>query len=67
MKKTHEKLAIDGGPKAVERNNGHATLVWHPWSLLRFDPGMRMIDLVFRYVRDIRLPATTFAAHTKSV
>ena len=28
----------------------YATLIWHPWSLNRFDPEMRMLELMFDYV-----------------
>jgi len=37
------------------------SLIWHPWSLDRFDPAMEMLDLVFARVRDLGLEATTYA------
>jgi len=37
------------------------SLIWHPWSLDRFDPAMEMLDLVFARVRELGLEATTYA------
>jgi len=37
------------------------SLIWHPWSLNRFDPEMRMLDMTFRYVRERGLALGTFA------
>jgi peptidoglycan/xylan/chitin deacetylase (PgdA/CDA1 family) len=37
------------------------SLIWHPWSLARFDPEMRMLELTFRHVRDLGLDACTYA------
>jgi hypothetical protein len=53
------RLFID---RAVERGLPYVSLIWHPWSLARFDPGMRMLRLVFSYVRDRGLEPTTYAA-----
>ena len=36
------------------------SLIWHPWSLALFDPGMRMLELTFRYVREQGLEPRTF-------
>lgn len=43
----------------------HVTLVWHPWSLHRFDPEMRMLELTFRHARDLGLPVTTFSHYAE--
>ncbi len=40
----------------------YVSLIWHPWSLALFDPGMRMLDLTFRLVRDRGLEPCTFEA-----
>ncbi len=37
------------------------SLVWHPWSLARFDPEMRMLQLTFRHVRALGLEVGTYA------
>jgi peptidoglycan/xylan/chitin deacetylase (PgdA/CDA1 family) len=37
------------------------SLIWHPWSLDRFDPDMRMLELTFAYVRNLGLEPTTYA------
>jgi len=52
------RLFVD---RAVREKLGHVSLIWHPWSLHAFDPEMKMLELVFSYVRDRRLPAATFA------
>ena len=49
--------------KAAQTNARHVTLLWHPWSLDRFDPDMTMLDLTFQHVRKLGLPAMTFADH----
>lgn len=48
--------------RAVRDGLPYVTLIWHPWSLLRFDPQMRMLELTFSYIRELGLEATTFAA-----
>jgi len=51
------RLFID---RAVDLGMPHVTLVWHPWSLGRFDPEMRMLDQTFAYIRERRMLAATF-------
>ena len=53
------RLFID---RAVALDLPYVSLIWHPWSLSRFDPDMRMLELTFAYVRDRGLEATTYAA-----
>jgi len=52
------RLFID---RAVAMGAPYVSLVWHPWSLARFDPSMEMLRLTFAYVRDLGLQSTTFA------
>jgi len=47
--------------KAAEDKLTFVSLIWHPWSLDRFDPAMEMLELVFTRVRDLGLEATTYA------
>jgi peptidoglycan/xylan/chitin deacetylase (PgdA/CDA1 family) len=47
--------------RAVERGFPYVSLIWHPWSLDRFDPAMRMLELVFAHVRSLGLEEGTFA------
>ena len=47
--------------KACESGLPYATPIWHPWSLGRFDPEMRMLRVVFEYVRSNGLECATFA------
>lgn len=37
------------------------SLIWHPWSLHRLDPEMRMLELTFFYVKECGLATGTFA------
>ncbi len=46
--------------RAVELGLPYVSLIWHPWSLQRFDPDMRMLKLLFAFVRDQGLEATTY-------
>ncbi|RPJ39848.1 MAG: hypothetical protein EHM21_15290 [Chloroflexi bacterium] len=48
--------------KAVKMDLPYISLVWHPWSLAKFDPPMRMLELTFQYVRDRGLEPTTYQA-----
>ena len=53
--------------KAMALGTGHVSLIWHPWSLHRFDPQMEMLELVFQYVRRCGLAAGTFAEHVETL
>lgn len=53
---------IDRGQKEP---GGHVSLIWHPWSLRRFDPELRMLRLTFQYVRERGLQTRTFAEHVE--
>jgi len=53
--------------QAVNVDNPHVTLIWHPWSLGGFDPEMRMLDLTFRYVRELGLPCSTFGEYAATL
>ena len=46
--------------RAVDLGLPYVSLVWHPWSLARFDPAMTMLDMTFAYVRERGLTPTTF-------
>jgi hypothetical protein len=47
--------------RAVETDKPFVSLIWHPWSLAKFDPEMRMLELTFAYVRRLGLKACTYA------
>jgi hypothetical protein len=53
------RLFID---RAVELGLPYVSLIWHPWSLRRFDPHFRMLELTFGYVRERGLEPTTYEA-----
>jgi len=47
--------------KALETDKPFVSLIWHPWSLAKFDPDMRMLELTFAHVRRLRLRPCTYA------
>jgi len=47
--------------RATAEDLAFVSLIWHPWSLARCDPRMRMLDLTFALVRDLGLPTGTYA------
>jgi peptidoglycan/xylan/chitin deacetylase (PgdA/CDA1 family) len=47
--------------RAAEESLAFVSLIWHPWSLGRFDPDMRMLELTFSHVRAFGLEAGTYA------
>jgi peptidoglycan/xylan/chitin deacetylase (PgdA/CDA1 family) len=47
--------------KALEGGKTFVSLIWHPWSLHRFDPDMRMLELTFNQVRKLKLEPCTYA------
>lgn len=53
------KLFID---RAIELGLPYVSPIWHPWSLNRFDPEMKMLKLTFAYVRELGMEATTYEA-----
>jgi len=46
---------------ATEQDLTFVSLIWHPWSLARFDPEMRMLREVFSCVRQSGLQPDTYA------
>ncbi len=46
--------------RAVELGLPYVSLIWHPWSLQRFDPEMRMLRLLFAFVQESGLESTTY-------
>lgn len=59
-----EEFAFNNKPfldRAVAENMPQVSFIWHPWSLNRFDPEMRMLDITFKYVRQGKLEPGTFA------
>ena len=47
--------------RAAAEDLVHVSLIWHPWSLHRFDPEMKMPELVFARARELGLHPTTYA------
>jgi peptidoglycan/xylan/chitin deacetylase (PgdA/CDA1 family) len=47
--------------KAMETQKCFVSLIWHPWSLDKFDPDMKMLELTFKYVRQSGLTPSTYA------
>ena len=47
--------------KARQTNKSFVSLIWHPWSLAKFDPAMKMLELTFTHVRRLGLKPCTYA------
>lgn len=43
------------------------SLIWHPWSLARFDPEMRMLELTFAHAQEQGMRTGTYAALREEV
>lgn len=56
--KVNNKPFID---KAIADDMPYVSLVWHPWSLNSFDPAMRMLNITFKYVRELSMPTGRFS------
>ena len=52
---------------AAEGKLTFVSLIWHPWSLDKFDPEMRMLRQVFSHVRRSSLEGDTYAGLHKSL
>ena len=46
--------------RAIELGLPYVSLIWHPWSLERFDPELKMLKLLFAFVQEIGMEATTY-------
>jgi hypothetical protein len=46
--------------KAAERGLGFVSLTLHPWSLVKFHPEAKTVDLLLSYVRERGMPTTTY-------
>jgi len=53
--------------RALDRNKPFVSLIWHPWSLYKFDPEMKMLELTFAHVHKIGLKPCTYADLYKQV
>jgi hypothetical protein len=53
------RLYID---RAIELDLPYVSLIWHPWSLGRFDPEGRMLERTFKYVEERGLEPSTYEA-----
>ncbi len=47
--------------KALETRRPFVSLIWHPWSLAKFDPDMKMLELTFTHVQKTGLKPCTYA------
>ncbi len=61
---TVNKVFLD---KAVEAGKPFVSLIWHPWSLAKFDPDMKMLELTFTHVRSLQMMPSTYAQFHKHV
>jgi len=42
-------------------NKSFVSLIWHPWSLYKFDSDMKMLELTFTHVKHLDLKPCTYA------
>lgn len=64
VKTPEEEFRYNNRPfidKAVREDFPLVSLIWHPWSLHRFDAAMKMLDLTFSYVQEHGLATGTFS------
>ena len=47
--------------KALETKQTFVSLIWHPWSLAKFDPEMKMLEMTFTHARALGLKPCTYA------
>jgi peptidoglycan/xylan/chitin deacetylase (PgdA/CDA1 family) len=62
LKNAEEEAALNRVflDKAIRDGALFVSLIWHPWSLLRFDPDMRMLELTFQMASELGLRPTTY-------
>jgi peptidoglycan/xylan/chitin deacetylase (PgdA/CDA1 family) len=53
--------------RALQDNLVFVSLVWHPWSLNRFDPEMRMLRQTFEYVRMNAMQTGTYSGLSRAM
>ncbi|MHC4640938.1 MAG: polysaccharide deacetylase family protein [Planctomycetota bacterium] len=53
--------------KALVTDKTFVSLIWHPWSLAKFDPEMKMLEMTFTHVRALGLKPCTYAQLYKYV
>jgi hypothetical protein len=53
--------------RALETNKSFVSLIWHPWSLSKFDSDMKMLELTFTHVQRMGLRPCTYAQLYKQV
>ena len=58
------KVFID---RAIATNELFYSPIWHPWSMGKFDPEMKMLELLFEYVQKREMHATTYVELYKHV
>jgi hypothetical protein len=47
--------------RAIESGKSFVSLIWHPWSLNKFDSDMKMLELTFTHVQRLGLKPCTYA------
>jgi len=53
--------------RAAENGKSFVSLIWHPWSLKKFDPDMKMLELTFTHARRLGFMPCTYAQLYQSV
>ncbi len=48
--------------RAVQTAQSFVSFIWHPWSLRRFDPEMKMLEATFSHVKKLGMRGSTYDA-----
>lgn len=63
VKTPEEEVRFNNQPfmaRAIREKLPYVSLIWHPWSLMKFDPAMEMLERTFRQVAETGVRTMTF-------
>lgn len=63
IKTPEEEMRFNNKPfmdRALREKLPYVSLIWHPWSLLKFDPEMEMLERTFQYAAETGLRTMTY-------
>ena len=63
IKTPEEEVRFNNKPfmdRAVREKLPYVSFIWHPWSLMKFDPAMEMLERTFRYAAETGVRTMTF-------
>ena len=63
IKTPEEEVRFNNKPfmdRAIREKLPYVSLIWHPWSLMKFDPAMEMLERTFRYAAETGARTMTY-------